>query len=121
MPLAPKLLGYLPTDSPDWAVIQAVPSGNYTTNVGGDTLSISPGDYTDPNGKGVLGEPNVLTTIPPSTETENIGGYYAQFIPGTTLKNGKVKFYQSQGSELGTGAYPAAITGGVLTFKVPLR
>lgn len=119
MALAPKLLGYLPTDNPDWAVIQAVATSNYVT--GGDTLSVAPAAYTDPNGKGVLGEPLGLTTIPPSTETENIGGYYAQFIPGTTLANGKVKFYQSQGAELAAGAYPAAILNGVLTFKVPLR
>lgn len=120
MALAPKLLGYLPTDSPDWAVIQAVASGSYTT-VTGDTLNLNPSSWTDPNGKGLLGEPLNATTMPPSIETENLGGYYAQFVPGTTLANGKVHFYSSQGSELGSGAYPAAITGGVLTIKVPLR
>lgn len=121
MALAPKLLGYFPTiGAPDWAVIQAVASGSYTI-VTGDTLNTSPSAWSDPNGKGILGEPLALTTIPPSVETENLGGYYAQFVPGTTLSNGKIHFYSSQGAELASGAYPAAITGGVLTIKVPLR
>lgn len=118
MALVAKLLGYRPLDNPDHAIVQVVASGNYTT--GGDTLNINPSAITDPNGKGLLGTPLSPTTIPPSIEGQNIAGYYAQFVAGTTLANGKVKFYQSQAAELAQAAYPAGITGGVLTLKVPL-
>lgn len=118
MSLVAKLLGYRPYDNPDHAIVQVVATGNYTT--GGDTLNINPSAITDPNGKGLLGVPLNPTIIPPSFENQNIGGYYAQFVAGTTLANGKVKFYQSQAAELAQAAYPVAISGGVLTLKVPL-
>jgi hypothetical protein len=119
MALTPKLLAYRPIINPDHAIVQFVASGNYP-NPGGDTANLNPSSWSDPNGKGLLGDPLNPTTVPPSIETENIGGYYAQFVPGTTLANGKIHFYASEGSELANGAYPAAISGGVLTVKVPL-
>lgn len=42
--------------------------------------------------------------------------YTYQFIPGTTINNGKVKIYLA-GTELSAGAYPAGITGDVVTFS----
>lgn len=114
-----KLLGYLPTDSPDWAIVQPVMGGNYVT--GGDTLNLNPAVWTDPNGKGVLGEPLNPTAIPPAVDSENIGGNYAQVIPGATLATTKIKLFAPGGAEVGAGAMPAAISGGVITVRVPLR
>lgn len=114
-----KLLGYLPTDSPDWAVVQPVFGGNYVT--GGDTFNQNPAGWTDPNGLGLLGEPTNPTKMPPSIETENIGGYYGQFIPGATLATSKVKLFAPGGAEVAAGAMPAAISGGTLTVRIPLR
>lgn len=119
MALAAQLLAYRPLINPDHAILKVVASGSYVT-VTGDTLNLNPSSWSDPNGKGLLGEPLNATKLPPSVDDQNLGGYYAQFVPGTTLANGKIHFYLSEGSELGSGAYPAAITGGVLTVKVPL-
>ncbi len=119
MALAPQLLGYFPYDNPDHAIIKVVASGNYP-NPAGDTLNLNPSAWADPYGKGLLGLPLNPTTVPPNVDAENLGGYYAQVVPGATLAACKVHFYSSQGSEVANGAYPAAISGGVLTVQVPL-
>jgi hypothetical protein len=37
-------------------------------------------------------------------------GYNAEIIPGTTLKNWKLKVYTAAGTEMTAIAYPAALT-----------
>jgi hypothetical protein len=85
------------------------PSGSYTT--GGDTLDLS--QY-----------PAVASTQAPIQGTawlDGLAGYNYVFAPGAATNNGKVKIFQ-QGSgagafpELASGAYPAAITGDVISF-----
>lgn len=119
MALAFKVLRYTPANNPDTVELGVTVSGNYVTN--GDTANLNPSQYADPNGLGVLGEPLSQPVTPPSVVEENLGGYYANVVPGATLAANLIKFYQPGGAEVAAGAYPAAITGGTLTIRVPLR
>ena len=49
---------------------------------------------------------------------EEMGGNYIGILPGTTLSNFKIKFYQPGGAELGAGNYPAAVSGGTLHLVI---
>lgn len=117
--LSGSISKYVPTFNPDFASVLFTPSGNYTT--GGDTANLNPASWTDPNTVGLLGEPLNVPQTPVSVDTQNLGGYYAEVVPASTLAAFKVQFYTSEGNELAAGAYPAAITGGQLVLRVPLR
>jgi len=92
-----------------------VASGNYST--GGDTLDLSqiPGLPTD------LAPDNVDIV---SVATPNSGWEYG-FVKGASLANGKMQVFGQQPtsasagvivlSELAAGAYPASITGDVIS------
>lgn len=102
------------------SVNRLVFSGNYPT--GGDTLDLTPlmqaGIPTNAipvdafvNGLGV------------GTSQAAGGGYYA-FLQNATspgLTGNKIKIFASGGSELGAGAYPAAVTGDVITMEIVWR
>jgi hypothetical protein len=120
--LAFSVLKYIPSiGAPDSVLLKCTPSGNYTTAEGGDTANLNPKTFTDPLCVGVLGEPLNQPATPPSIKEQALGGYYAQLIPGATLGANAIAFYESEGNELGSGGYPAAITGGTLTVELPLR
>ena len=121
MGLTAKVLRYEPINNPDSVILGITAAGNYTTAVGGSTLNLNPSQFSDPNGVGVLGEPMNQPATPPSVQAQAMAGYYAQLIPGATLAVNKVAFYASEGAELGTGAFPAAILNGTLTVRLPLR
>ena len=122
MSLAKKVLKYIPSiGSPDSVLLAITPSGNYTTAIGGDPLDLNPKTFTDPNGVGVLGEPLNQPKTPPTIQAQALDGYYAQLIPGATLGANAIAFYEAEGTELGNGAYPAAILNGTLTVELPLR
>ena len=116
--LAPSILKYTPRSNPDYAVIKITASGNYVA--GGDTLNLNPSAITDPNGVGLLGDPLNQPRTPPAIDAESLSGYYAELIPGATLATNKIQFFLSEGNELAAGAYPAAITGGTLTVRLPV-
>jgi len=79
-------------------------SGNYPT--GGDTANLSaatnpkflPGAYPSrvPDVVDIIGNP---------------GGNGAEFVLGTGMTDGKIKQFSSANTELGAGAYNAAVTG----------
>ena len=122
MTLAAKVLRYEPADNPDSVILGITASGDYTTGIGGDPLDLDPSAFADPNGIGVLGEPTSQPATPPSIEAQAIGGYVPELIPGATLAENAIVFYDlSTGAELASEAYPAAIADGTLTVKVPLR
>ena len=81
MGLAFKILRYSPTNNPDTAEIGVTATGNYVTAVGGSAADLSPGNISDPNGVGLLGEPSNQPSTPPSIEAESLDGYYAELIP----------------------------------------
>jgi len=92
-------------------------TSNYATN--GDTLDLTPlasfgllfanfiEASIESNG-GAAGNPGLA------------GGNY-QYLLGTTLANGKLKIFATAGTELGAGAYPASITGDVVTLTLVFR
>ena len=96
--------------------ISAVASGNYTA--GGDTVNLT--SLLNPKNFS-----NALAGYPGKIEDFSIeqmpAGYGGELIPGTTLANWKLKIFTTSNTELGAGAYPAAITGDTiyLRFKGP--
>src|SRR6266852_3794634 len=79
-------------------------SGSYAT--GGDTV-----DFTTVIGKTYLGRVFVAAKSPLYGYAAGTSGHSYGLIPGTTMANGKIKISTASGTELGAGAYPAAITG----------
>lgn len=122
--LAVALVKYTPEGVPNKAVIKATPSGNYLT--GGDTLNLTPGTWSDPNGKGIIGYPSG----PPSelpllignvgmTESGNSANITGNIIPGTTLATYKLQIFVD-GTEVSAGAYPAGLLTGYFEIAVPV-
>jgi len=92
-----------------------IPSGNYTTAVGGDTLDFTTA-VPDPAFVGMLA---AIESFGPalSLDVWDAGGNLANGIfpvIGTALNNNKVKFTSAFNTELGSGAYPGSITGSKL-------
>lgn len=78
------------------------PSGSYVA--GGDTL-----DFTTvmgaAHGIGVF-----VASLPPiDGQGSTTTGYDADFVPGTTLSNGKVKFLTGANTEISASAYPSQL------------
>src|ERR1044071_1189075 len=88
--------------------VAVVPSGTYS--IVGDLLDLTA--LKNPN---FLPEP-FLSRVPLSigVMNEEMSGFYVGIIPGTTLNNFKVKFYQPGGTELPAGNYPAPVLNGTL-------
>lgn len=96
-------------------------SGSYVTASTGETINAL--TATDANGLELSGQvPNGAgATGYPLIDLENFLGYQCIY---TALSNGSftVRFYVlDTGAELASGAYPAAITGGQLTFRIRHR
>lgn len=84
--------------------VNIVATGNYVT--GGDTLDLTA--TTNPNFLNAAG----FASLPTDNEIVYLpGGYSAEFVPGTTLANGKIKVYSAAGTELAAAAYPAVLLG----------
>lgn len=115
--IALSVAKYVPAVNPNVVFLKATITGNYT-QVTGDAINLTPSSWTDPNALGVVG-PDSLPTITPAPFSQSLGGYYAEITKGTTLANYLIRFFSSQGAELATGAYPAAILNGELTIEVP--
>lgn len=109
---------------------QITASGNYAT--GGDTLDLTalfgtaglPG-YSYPTAS-LPEKVEILSANPTATPQTNTFVY--QYVPGTTLANGKFQVFtgaaaQTGLTELSAGAYPAGVTGDTieaeLTIPVP--
>ena len=99
-------------------IVKVTASGNYAT--GGDTLNLA--TATNPNNRtnGSFGYPGKIDDYEVETCPT---GFVAELIPGTNLTNWKLKFSYTGAAlsgalaELAAGAYPAAITGGVILLK----
>lgn len=102
-----------------FAEYQLVFSGSYAT--GGDTLDFTNAGVNSAVPPGIdIGGKVVRVSIDSNggaASQGGIGGYF-QFIPGTTLLNGKLKVFSAAGVELAAGAYPAAVTGDLVLAEV---
>lgn len=86
---------------------------------GGVALSLAPGTIKDPNAVGVTG-PSQQPVINPGPFSVSWDGYYPEVIPSTTgLAGYKLRIWESEGTELAAGAYPAAISAGTLVLEIP--
>jgi hypothetical protein len=80
-------------------------TGNYAT--GGDTLDLSNQSFI----------PSAQLPKQASLFTQTGQVYNYAFIVGTALNTNKVKIYVAGGTELASGAYPAAILNDVIAFS----
>ena len=115
--IALAVVKYSPSVNPDRVFLAATVTGNYAQ--GGDVLNLNPATWTDPKMLGIVGlEVGRVPPVAPAPFEENLGGYYAEVVPGTTQSNFMTKFFAPGGAELAAGAYPAAILNGGLVFEV---
>jgi hypothetical protein len=108
-----KLVQTSPPSNPDRNIAAVTVIGNYINGTA-DNLPLSA--ISDPQILGQVPQPNPGQNPPPVSPKwfGFCAGYYAQVQ--RTVANGVTSFglrwFSNQGAELGTGAYPAAITGG---------
>lgn len=101
--------------------VKALPGDNvYVT--GGVALSLANGAIADPSAIGVVG-PNSVPKVLPNVFSQSMTGYTATIIPATGtgaagLSTYKLMYRDNTGTEIAAGAYPAAITGGVLNLLI---
>lgn len=121
MATAVKPIKNSPASNPDSIYVQVTPSGNYVQAAGGgDPINLNAGTWTDPKAVGIIG-PDQLSAVTPEVNVANAGGYRAEWIPGTTLANGFLKWYAAGGAELAAGAYPAGILAATIMLRIFLR
>lgn len=91
--------------------VLVTPSGNYVS--GGDIFNLT-----------AITNPKLLSGVKPATLPQvgivlnAPGGYYAEFIMGTTMTNCKLKVYTSGGAELAAAAYPAALLANAFLVRL---
>lgn len=110
------VLANYPTVTPNTIVAKALPpsSGNYTA--GGEPVSLLPSNFTDPSLIGLIG-PNLALPVDVQVNLENGNGYYGEWVPGTTLSNGKLQLFAPGGTEF-SGSWATWIA---LTITIVLR
>lgn len=88
-------------------------SGNYVNGVG-DVLNFANQiGFQSRNGRIFVADGNAN---PDNVSINPVQGYVLEFQLGTNLSNGVVRVFTASGAELGSGAYPAAITGDANIF-----
>lgn len=108
-----------PASNPDTNIVKSTVSGNYVSGTA-DPLPL--GSIADPQALNQVPLNNAGAAPPPVTP-EVFGfwdGYYAQVQ--RTVANGVTSFglrwFESEGTELGSGAFPAGITGGETFVRI---
>lgn len=112
------LLAISPQVNPDRMFVKVTPAANYVQTVQ-DTFDMT--NIAD-GGTGLSGQTPLvlLPAVTPTPYNENLLGYYTTIQKGTTLKNYGIRYWTPGGTEVATGAMPAAITGGELTLEILL-
>jgi hypothetical protein len=83
-------------------------TGSYST--GGDVLDLTALTYA-------LGDYKVSgTKLPVQVSFVSKNGYGLGWVAGTTRANGKIFITTASNTQLSAGAYPAGLTGDVITF-----
>jgi len=89
----------------------ASPGTAYTT--GGDYVDIRASKQLDPSLLGSVG-PNLNLPITVSVNNLGTAGSYAEWVPGTTLLNGKLQLFDANGSEFSGNYASPWVTGNVV-------
>jgi len=90
---------------------------NSTYPTGGDTFDPTAATISAGQGHAV---PDYIPNKYDVTFLDTCAGNIPEFVKGTTLKNAKVKFYSSAGTELANATYPAAMQADDFYFDVRL-
>src|SRR6266404_3038272 len=77
-----------------------IATGVYTT--GGDVLTMKNSEIKS-------------DSSPEFTLFQGLSGYGYRYVPGTNRTNGKLKVFLA-GTEIGAGAYPAAVLADIISF-----
>jgi hypothetical protein len=112
MALAISITSIMATGAQLRVAFNITASGTYTTAVGGDTLNFTTATQ-DAAYQGMVAQIE-SGAAPVSLDIWDAGGNLANGlfpVLGTTQANCKLKFTSAFNTELGTGAYPGAITG----------
>lgn len=97
-------------------------SGGYTTGATGDTLDLTPLAAIVPSG--LTPEAGYIEGNGDSASQGGSGGYYTLSLfngnpaAPNALNANKVRVWNAAGSELGTGAYPAAVLRDAVTLTL---
>lgn len=98
-----------------YVFITITPSGSYVS--GGDTFDLTA--ITRPVGAPPLpGGGAAVAPLPTQVTINSRNGYSYSYVPGTTRANGKLKVNTAANTELSAGAYPAGVTGDVITAQI---
>ncbi len=121
MPVTLTLLRQLRGVNFKKTVIQAVMSGSFPGGAGGEVVNLNASALLNPSGLNLTGPNPSDSTLPAVVAAQAIGGWQAQLapIPGSPNQF-NLTFWTANASaplELSAGAYPAAISGGTLTFE----
>ena len=109
-----------PASNPDTNIVKCTVSGNYVAGTA-DPLPLSA--IADPGCIGQVPTPSIGTNPPPVTPqvvNANCGGYYAQVERSVAagVTSFGLRWYGAEGSELGSGAFPAVITAGEIFIAI---
>lgn len=103
-----------------WVTGVLVATGNYTTGVGGDTVNFAAA-IAQSNALAAINAGSFIESSQPPFNFDawsmngNISNGYFPVI-GTNQTNCKFKVTSAFNTELGTGAYPASVTGDTIGF-----
>lgn len=94
-------------------------SGNYTTGIHGDALDLTAIAGQVPSGSLPL---QITETFNGPIGSFSEGGGYLQIQKGSTISNGRVKFFAPGGAEIGSGTYAGAnLTQDVVQLTITWR
>ena len=103
-----KVLQNYPVISPNTVIAQCVFAGSYST--GGDTVDLTSDTFLDPGLLGIIGPNNGFLPVDVQVNGEGTDGSYCEWVPGTTLANGKLRLWAPGGTEVGATTYGAPWT-----------
>lgn len=103
-----------PAANGDRMFVSVTPEANYVQGTP-DVINLSAIEDPQIIGQIPLNNP---PTVTPGIFCQNIGGYKAEMVKGATLATYGMKFYDSGGNELASGAMPASIANGEIVLEI---
>lgn len=96
-------------------VFQIALSANYPGDPG-EVVTLN-SQSPNPSAQTVTG-PGGTAKLGAAIRSSQLGGYKAELKPTATAGQYDLSFWTSGGTQLGAGAYPATISGGLLTVEI---
>jgi hypothetical protein len=120
--LSLSLITNKPTALPDTVLAKVVIPAGFSYSTGGVAINLAAAAIADPELLGGACGPNYILPDDVDVSVQGGDGYYAEWIPGTTLQNGKLRLWQPGGSEVGAGTLGAPFTNSncQINFKITI-